>query len=237
MSETEEKSLSPPQASVKSYDELLKLLENRTIPRVDVAFLRDHSIASQNESKFIAGLKFLGLVDKDGNATEDMNNLCNVESKRKENLEKTVRTAYSLLFEGIKIDLSNADSEVLVSAFKNDYKMGSMNTAVKGAKVFAYFAQKAGIPISEAILTKLAPSIATKKKPTVPKNKPKREPQKGKPPIANAHTEALPADVIARFELSGTGHVDIRSKEDFAIAKAYWITLCKKLGISDKDAS
>jgi hypothetical protein len=43
----------------------------------------------------------------------------------------------------------------------------------------------------------------------------------------------LPKEVLARFELKGTGYVDIKSKDDYEIAKAYWKALAKKLEIPD----
>jgi len=153
--------LLPAQGPVKSYDALFKLLKKRKIPKVDKAFLQDHKIASGNERTVISGLKFLGLIDKEGNATEDMNNLCVVGEKRKENLAKVVRYAYSLLFDEIKIDLEKVDPDTLINTFKTDYKMGSVTTARRGAQIFVFLAQQAGISLSQPTLEKL--SVSRKK--------------------------------------------------------------------------
>jgi hypothetical protein len=44
--------------------------------------------------------------------------------------------------------------------------------------------------------------------------------------------EQLEKDVLARFTLRGTGYVDVKDKDTFAIAQAYMNVLSKKLGIS-----
>jgi hypothetical protein len=228
----EEKSLSPPIGAVMSYDQLLNVLESRSIPRVDKEFLESYQIASGNESKIISGLKFLGLIDTDGNAKEAMNSLCDVPTKRKENLEKIVRKAYTLLFDFVKIDLKKADSDTLLSAFKNDYHMSSMNTATRAAKVFTYLADKSGIPISESIRSGLLANVDNEKKPSKGENKSARKPKKIPEKKYDKNNE-LPTETIARLELKGTGHVDIKNIDDYEIAKAYWNLLKKKLGITD----
>jgi len=155
----------PAQGSTGWYDTLLKLLEIRQITKVDKAFLEDQDpkIASHNETKFIAGLKFLGLIDKEGNATEAMDNLSLKGVTRKENLEKVVRKAYCLLFDKVKIKLEETDPNTLINCFKIDYKMGSLTTAEKASRVFVFLAQQAGIPLSEAIVKELGASQESKK--------------------------------------------------------------------------
>jgi len=156
----------PPQGVVVWYDILLRLLENRQISKVDKAFLQNQEpkIASGNEHKLIAGLKFLGLIDKDGNATEAMNNLSLKGEKRRENLENVVRKAYCLLFEKVKIKLEEVDSDTLINSFKTDYKMKSITTAEQAARIFVFLAQQAGITLSQPILDRLSVSVEKARK-------------------------------------------------------------------------
>jgi len=225
--------VAPPQGSVKWYDDFLKILESRNVAKVDKTFLQNQSMASGNESKMISGLKFLGLIDKEGNATETMNSLSVKGEKRKENLEKVVRTAYSLLFDVVKIKLEEADSDTLVNCFKTDYKMGSLTTAEQGARIFVFLTQQAGIPLSQSIVEKLAVSLERAKALSQTARKPRA--QKPIPePQAGQIIRKLPEEVLARFELKDTGYVDIKSKDDFEIAKAYWKALAKKLGITEE---
>lgn len=84
LSNVEAVSVGPPQGAVVPYTKFLKLLENRKVPKVDKTFLKDKNIASGSEPKFISGLKFLGLIDKEGNATSKMDDLCTVGEKHKD---------------------------------------------------------------------------------------------------------------------------------------------------------
>lgn len=167
MSETEKATVFlPPQGAAVWYDTLLKLLENRQIQKVDKAFLENQEpkIASHNEGKLIAGVKFLGLIDKDGNATEAMSDLSLKGEKRRENIGKVVRKAYVLLLDEVKIKLEDVDSNTLINTFKTDYKMKSIQTAEQAARIFVYFAQQAGIPLSQSILDNLSTSLEKSKK-------------------------------------------------------------------------
>ncbi len=227
----------PPQGAVKPFIDILKLLENRKISKVDKSFLQDQSMASGNESKFISGLRFLGLIDKDENATENMEKLSVVGEKRKENLAIIVRKAYSLLFDEVKLDFEKADSDTLVNTFKTDYKMGSINTANQGARIFVFLAQQAGISLSQQILDNLsvdqeraAKKSNTTKKTKTTKNKTESEPLQGS---ENKSHESLPEEAVARFTLKDVGYVDIKDKDTFELAKAYMKVLSKKLGIDE----
>lgn len=223
--------LLPASGSPMWYDALLKLLESRQITKIDKAFLenQDPKIASGNESTLIAGLKFLGLVDKDGNAKEAMSSLSLKGEKRKENLEKVVRTAYSLLFDEVKLNLAEANADTLTNCFKIDYKMGSLTTAERASRVFVFLAQQAGIPLSESIAGELGASRerkATTRKP--------REPNRGNEPKSPASKQdQLSEEVLARFTLKDVGSVDIKDEDTFGLAKAFFKVLAKKLGIPE----
>jgi hypothetical protein len=226
----------PAKGSVRSYAQLLELLAQRQIPKVDSAFLKDHDIASGNEREFIAGLKFLGLTDKEGIAKREMNDLCVVGDKRKENLAKIVRNAYSLLFEIVKIDLEKADPDTLINAFKQDYRMGSITTATEGARIFVFLAQQAGIPLSQQIEQNLSVSHERVKRVSEVAKQPRRkkhERTQFEGTSENMH-KPLSDDILARFELKDTGYVDIKDKDTYELAKGYMKLLAKKLQITEK---
>lgn len=218
----------PPQGSAVWYDSLLKILETRTITKVDKSFLQDQKMASGNEYKMMAGLKFLGLIDEEGNATETMDSLNVVGDRRRENIEEVVRNAYSLLFDEVKMDLERAKPNDLINCFKTDYGMGSVTTAKQAAKIFTFLAQQAEIPLSKPITDGLA--TKERKRPSRARRK-KRQ----KPTDDEGIQEQLEKDVLARFTLKGTGYVDVKDKDTFAIAQAYMNVLSKKLGISKKN--
>jgi hypothetical protein len=220
----------PPQGSVRWYDDFLKLLETRKVAKVDKEFLLNQEIVSGgNAYTIIAGLKFLGLIDKEGNAKEAMETLSIVGEKRKENLRTVLHTAYSLLFDGVKIDLEHTDPDTLVNCFKSDYKMGSLRTAGSAARIFVFLAQKAGIPLSKEIIEELTVSEEKKRetaKPKTEKIKTKQEPKGGQ-------SDKLSEDVLARFSLKDVGYVDIKDRDTFELAKAYLKLVSKKLGIQE----
>jgi len=225
----------PAQGSVVWYDALLKLLESRQITKVDRAFLenQDPKIASHNEGKLIAGLKFLGLIDKEGNATEAMDSLSVVGDKRKENLEKIVRTAYCLLLDKVKIDLEKAEANTLINTFKSDYKMGSLTTAKEAAKIFVFLAQKAEMTLSESIVKELSASLERKR---IVSRRP-RQVKEGEQRKEEGGQEPLPEEALARFTLKDVGSVDIKDEDTFGLAKAFMKVLAKKLGIAEKEES
>ena len=110
--------------------------------------------------------------------------------------------------------------------FKSDYKMAP-STASQAARIFISLAQRAGIKLSEQIIER--------SKPDVERKKPK--PESGKPPKERSRKikekegeeKQLPDSVFARLILKDTGYVDIKNKEDFEIATAYWKVISKKM--------
>jgi hypothetical protein len=222
----------PPQGIIKWYDDFLKLLETRKVTKVDKEFLQNQNIASGNEYTLIAALKFLGLVDKDGNAKEALDSLSVVGDKRKENLSKVVRSGYSHLFEDVKLDLEHTDPDTLVNCFKSDYKMGSPTTAGRAARVFVFLAQKADIPLSQKIVDELGVSEDKKrvaKKPKTDKTKVDKTKQESK-----IEQVKLSEGVLAHFMLKDVGYVDVKDKDTFELAKGYMKLLSKKLGIEEE---
>jgi hypothetical protein len=221
----------PAFGSVPWYSDFLNLAIRIKIDKVDAQYLRNHEISSKgNESKVVNGLKFLGLINEDGTATEKMKGLGFEGEEFQNHLEKIIRDAYAVLFDKVK-DLEKAKPQDIINCLKGDYYQMAPTTANTGAQVFVFLAQKAGIKLSEEITKELAVSEERKKAERGPKQKRKQEPPTGQ------IRGKLPEEVLARFELKGTGYVDIKGKDDFEIAKAYWKALAKKLGITEEEES
>ena len=138
--------LQPPYGSVKWYDDFFKLLERLDISEVNLPFLKTHKIASGNEYKLVTGLKFLDLINEDGTATERLRSLRLTGETFTENFQKMVRDAYAVLLKTVK-DLEKAMPNDVVNTLIDKYGM-ARSTAKRGAKIFIFLAQKAGIPIS-----------------------------------------------------------------------------------------
>ena len=222
----------PAQGSVSWYDDFFRILETRKVTKVDKEFLQNqNNLAKGNEAKLISGLKFLGLIEGDGNATESMNNLSVVGEKRKENFEGVVRHAYSLLFETVKLDVEKADPDTLINCFKTDYKMGSLTTAEQAARIFVFLAQKAGITLSQSLQDKVSASRDRAKAISPTPRQPRGRTKQGSLQIQEQ--EVIPEEAMARLTVKGMGYVDIKDQDTYEIAKSYLSVLSKKLGLAD----
>jgi hypothetical protein len=97
--------------------------------------------------------------------------------------------------------------------------------------IFVFLARTAGIKLSQSIVEGLGSGAERKKSTQKGQIKSRKE---GKGGRAHEGTEEpLAENVLARLHLKGTGYVDIKDKDDFEIAKAYWSLLLKKLGLDE----
>lgn len=141
-------SLKPPYGSVIAFKNFLDLLDRVTVEKVTTEFVRNYNLCSEkNEYKLINGLRFLGLIDENGEATEKLREL-QLEGKLKENLNKILREAYDKVFN--KVNLEKASKDTLVNSLMTYYNM-SKGTAREGARIFTYLCQRAGIPLSSEL--------------------------------------------------------------------------------------
>lgn len=161
---------------VKGYDDFFKLLERIRVDKVDVKFLQTEKIASGNERKIVNGLKFLDLIDENGNSKENMKSLYLKGEDFAKSLGKAVRDAYSVLVE--KVDIQKATTNDIVNSLQRDYGMAP-STANQGACVFLFLANKAGLPLSLSLAEE---STGLQEKPKkIVERPPKTSKQSGQP--------------------------------------------------------
>lgn len=233
-SKTEVK-LKPPVGAVQWFAEFFKLLERIKIDKVDNALLTaNHIVPSGSEYKVVSGLKFLGLINDEGSATERMKSLSVVGAEYQTNFEKMVRDAYALLFDKVK-NLEQTLADDVINCFRVDYGKAP-STAKQGARIFVFLAQKAGITLSEHITERLVVSLE-RKKPTRRITKRPKEPKRRYEPKSAEEglQEPLSEETLARFTLKDVGYVDVKDKDTLQIAKAYLKLLSKKLGITEEE--
>jgi hypothetical protein len=154
-------------------------LERVQIDKVDTSFLKTNEIASGNEYKIVTGLKFLDLIDENGNATDKMSGLRVVGEEYTKNFEKMVRDAYSVLLS--KIEPEKAIANDIVNGLIRHYRM-PRSTATQGAKIFVFLAEKAEIPISKELAEMRRPKREVKHergKRIEKEKKPRKKPPKG----------------------------------------------------------
>jgi len=146
--------IKPPYGSVSAFKKFLDLLDKVTIEKVTTEIVRKYNLCSEkNEYKLVNGLRFLGLINENGEATEKLRAL-QLEGKLGENLNKVLRETYNKIFD--KVNLEKASREILINSFMTEYKMGK-GTAREGARIFVYLCQRAGIPLSKELQTTLKP--------------------------------------------------------------------------------
>ena len=216
----------PPIGASSWYKNFFDKLERVKVDNVDKKFITDNKIAPEtNATTVISGLKFLNLIKEDGIATDKIKSLDIVGPDYQKNLEIIVHEAYATLFSKIK-QLDQSKFEDVLNCFKSDYNMAP-STAQQATSIFIALAQRAGIRLSEQILEKSKPVVERKK----PKQESSKTPQtrRRKESEDKGEEEQLPETVLARLTLKGTGYVDIKNKDDFEIAEAYWKALQKKL--------
>lgn len=177
----------PPYGAVSWYENFFGLLERVQIDKVDASFLKTNNVVStSNVYSLINGLRFLGLIDDEGNATSRMNSLKVVGGEYEKNFQKMVEEAYALLIS--KVELEKALADDVINRFIREYDM-TRSTATQGARIFVFLAQKAGLTLSEQLEVMKAPD---RPPPTIrKKKKPKREPS----PPKKEYVPKVPKDM------------------------------------------
>jgi hypothetical protein len=152
---------------------------------VDAGYLQRFSIASANESYIISILRFLGLIDEDGNRVEDKTYyFFGDDDSFKSGLEGALRTAYSQVFDEMGDGALDAPKDGLTHWFRVSDKTSDL-VGQRQASTFQTLAALAGhgdLPAARSgaakKITAATPGSAVKKtatKKTVPKK------QVGKP--------------------------------------------------------
>lgn len=221
--QTSKKGKLPPYGSVQWYGKFLDLCQRRKIDKVDAQFLTIHDVVSKgNEYKVLSGLQFLGLIKEDGSPTDKMKSLGVMGEDFKKNLKTIVREAYAPLFDSFKGDLTKAKPEEIINFLRGSTYGMAPSTSETAAQVFVFLAHEAEIPLSQEIIDELYVPLEKRKRRDVTVAKGKPRVHKKELMEYEIIKRQLPEGVLARFMLRDTGYVDIRTREDLEIAKAYW---------------
>jgi len=157
----------PPYGSVKWYKMILDIVRRRKPTVIDKDFLRINQIAPGNEAKVLVGLRFLGIIDENGNPTELIDTLRTLnEDEFRKSLREIVNKAYADLFD--KLVLEKASFTDLVTYFMQVYDM-SEAVAEQAAHCFIFFCHESGISLPESL------TIKTKEKISQPTKRARKE--------------------------------------------------------------
>jgi uncharacterized protein DUF5343 len=170
-------------AVVQTFSQLRKGFPSK----VDASYLQRFNIAPANESYVISILRFLGLIDEDGNRVEDETGyFYGSEDSFKSGLEGTLRRAYSQLFDEMRDGALDASKSDLTHWFRASDKTSAL-VGQRQASTFQTLAALAGhgdLPAARSGAAKkttpatpgsaATKTTATKTKPEKPVEKPSR---------------------------------------------------------------
>ena len=140
--------LKPPYGNIAWYRKFFELIRARKFEKFDREIIELNIIKGVNAKIFFNGLRFLGLVDKNGKVTEKFESLRRKGEEFKQNLKKIVEEAYAHLFS--KVVISKAKPEHLYNYFAQYYGYGE-RTAALAIKLFVYLCEEAGIILPEEL--------------------------------------------------------------------------------------
>jgi len=189
------KKINPPYAPVGWLSKAFDTFNSVKLNKVDKKTIRTYDLTSPgNESKMLAALRFLGIIDEKNNTNMQRYNALSFSGDRKkEELSKIVRTSYSRLFETIP-DLEKAEFDILKNFFISEYEYSGV-LAEASVKAFAFFCKEAGMPLSEDILKKT--DIKRRKRKS--KEKVKKKIKKDTFPKKYFEQEGFPHNAVISF--------------------------------------
>lgn len=148
VSSTRGRSLPPPYGPTAGMMQGLQLLQRGSVTRVDEAMLRTHGIAPGNEYKVVGALRFLGVIDGQGDLTERSRVLKTRGSTFLLALQDLVKEAYHGLLAAV--DLRQVNREDLYNYFVTEMGVGP-EMAVKAVRFFLSLCRMAELELSPAL--------------------------------------------------------------------------------------
>lgn len=119
-------------------------LRKNVPPKVDASYLQRFNIAPANESYVISVLRFIGLINEDGDRVEDNTGfLYGNDESFKEGMEAALRSSYGDLFSDMGDDALDADKSALAHWFRSSDKTSEL-VGNRQASTFLTLAALAG---------------------------------------------------------------------------------------------
>lgn len=176
-----EESLKPPYGNVTWYEDFLKKIRSgRDFDRLDKEWIKINIVEGPNATMVFNGLRFLGLVEEDGKVTEKLKSLRRFGDEFKQNLDKVVKEAYSLLFSNVVLE--SAKPETLLSFFARCYGYGE-SAGGAATEIFVYLCGQAEISIPKELQEAKFKTERPRKEKKEEKPKEGREARQGVPKI------------------------------------------------------
>ena len=147
-----------PWAQVKNFLDTIKALNPKVI---DLDYLKKNQMGGKEPSPLLATIRFLGLVDGQGNCTEKLDSIkVRGQEQYQKALEPIVREAYAKLFEAVDVD--QADRNLIYNQMRSVYGC-STRVAEAAAPLFLSLCEEARITAAQQPRKPAGKTIAAKK--------------------------------------------------------------------------
>lgn len=144
--------IKPPYISISWAEAFFELIKRIRLEKVDRRLIEQYNVTSPgNGSKVVSALKFLKILDKEGNIISDNLKELKLEGEvRQKGFRKIIEDAYSDLLN--KIDLKQAKEEDIANYFIGNFGYSSKQSDM-ATKLFLHLANKSGIDMSKGLVT------------------------------------------------------------------------------------
>jgi hypothetical protein len=151
-----------PWAQVKNFLDAMKALNPKVI---DLDYLKKNQMGGEGPSPLLATVRFLGLVDGQGNCTAKLDSIkVRGLQEYQQALQSIVRDAYAMLFNAV--DVEQADAKLIFNQMRSVYGC-SRRVATAAAPLFLSLCREAGITTAQQLRKPAAKTITPKKERTV----------------------------------------------------------------------
>lgn len=144
----ETKNLMPPYGSINRLRYIFDLFSTHNFPQIVPSMLRDRGFSGSDAFQTLAALKFLGIIDKDGNRTERMTKLQLKGNERTQGILEIVKDSYKKLFDTVA-EPYKLNKDDLYNDFISVYGL-SGRLASTALPNFLWLCKEAGLDVPQA---------------------------------------------------------------------------------------
>lgn len=213
--------INPPYGSVTRLSYVFNLFSTHNFSQINSSFLKSRGFSGSDAAQTISSLKFLEIIDKEGNKTDRMTGLQLKGDERTKAILNIVKTAYAKLFDTVG-EPNKLTKDELHNDFISIYKLSGRlaSTAVPN---FLWLCKEAGLEILESA------DIKERKPRSYNIDQAKTTKRTGSSEISNIHRPELGISVeVGEFELILPKNWDIEKTRQ-AIVKGEFKTIYDEL--------
>jgi hypothetical protein len=140
-----ENSVTPTYLSVPKLAKLITIISSRNLSQIGTDQFIGHDFSKSDATLAVSSLRFLGLIDENGKATESIKKFQLNGEQRLKTTQEIIKMAYSKLFDAFVGSMPYATSETeLENEFIIQYNM-SKRTAGSAVRAFLWLCESVGL--------------------------------------------------------------------------------------------